>query len=636
MIKNTLALVYRAMSKPKKVVNGGNSGGGESFVLSTIGISRQTGKGTFETHEQLLAPTYPWERFGCEDPRATKLGDTYYIFYTALSAFPFRAEGIKAAVALSDDMKTIKERHLVTPFNAKAMSLFPEKINGKFTIIFAAHTDEPPAKIAIAQFDHEADMWNEAKWREWHDHIDEHTINIPRRDTDQVEVGAAPIHTRYGWLLVYSHIQNYYTQGKQIFGIQAVLLDLNDPRKIIAKTRGAFIVPETTYEKKGIVSDITFPSGALITKGTKKDGSGDKLHVFYGGADTVTAEAEVSLEALVSSMEFTDSSGHGEKVHAYKHSHTFNRPTAEPLMEPIREHAWESRAVFNPAAFDLGGSVQLLYRAMSDDNTSTVGLATSKDGIRVSDRLTIPIYTPRASFEEKRIPGGNSGCEDPRVTFTGNRLYMTYTAYNGVQVPSIAMTSISIRDFKKRIWKWTAPIVISKDGVDDKDGVLFPVKLTAAPGKPGSHFALIHRVDHNIVIDYSDTLEFLNRNAFEHRFILGPRPGMWDSKKVGVAGTPFMCDKGWIMLYHGIGEDGFYRLGAALLDGRNPEKVIGRTAYPIFEPETPYERSGQVGNVVFPCGAVVRKGIVYIYYGAGDSMTGVATISLAKLIEAVS
>jgi predicted GH43/DUF377 family glycosyl hydrolase len=90
------------------------------------------------------------------------------------------------------------------------------------------------------------------------------------------------------------------------------------------------------------------------------------------------------------------------------------------------------------------------------------------------------------------------------------------------------------------------------------------------------------------------------------------------------------------VLYHGISEDNTYRVGAALLDLKDPTHVLARTTDYVFEPQEKYEKSGQVGNVVFPCGAVVKKGTIYMYYGGADSVINVATLSLKKLVEALA
>src|SRR3989344_4724050 len=98
-----------------------------------------------------------------------------------------------------------------------------------------------------------------------------------------------------------------------------------------------------------------------------------------------------------------------------------------------------------------------LYRALSGDNTSTIGYASSIDGVRINERLSEPIYVPREDFESKKIEGGNSGCEDPRLTKIGNNLYMCYTAFDGIGPPRVAVTSIGEKDFLSRRWKWKKP-----------------------------------------------------------------------------------------------------------------------------------------------------------------------------------
>src|SRR6185369_8639893 len=121
--------------------------------ISIVGIGESKDGIDFTERAPFITPEEEWEKFGCEDPRVTYFEKNYYVFYTALSKYPFEASGIKVAVAVSKDLKKVKERHLVTPFNAKAMTLFPERIGGKITVILAVNTDKPPSKIAIAQMD---------------------------------------------------------------------------------------------------------------------------------------------------------------------------------------------------------------------------------------------------------------------------------------------------------------------------------------------------------------------------------------------------------------------------------------------------------------------------------------------------
>lgn len=598
--KNTY-IVYRAQTTPERFENG-------NLSLSTIGIAKSVDGEIFTKREQFIYPEYVWERFGLEDPRVTKINGKYFIFYTALSVYPFSGDGIKVALAISEDMKTIKEKHLITPFNAKAMTLFPEKINGKYVAILAVDTDRPPSKIAIAEFSRVEEMWDLKYWKKWYSELHKHILDISKIDNaDQLEVGATPVKTKEGWLLVYSHINNYYSSDK-IFGVRAVLLDLKNPKKIIGNTRGALLVPEEKYEFDGQAPNIVFPSGAIIKK--------DKLFIYYGAADTTCAVASVNLQRLLVSM---------------KEPHIedgFQRIAEIPLLVSRREVKWESKAIFNPAAIKINSTTYIIYRAMSEDNTSVLGLAASKDGFGIYYRSDNPIYIPREYFEEKRVPNGNSGCEDPRLTKIGDTIYMCYTAYNGVAPPSVALTSIKENDLKEMKWKWKKPVLVTADGVDDKDGCLHPEKVN------GKYF-LFHRVNNRICGDYSKTTEFKERNNFENITILSPRKGMWDEVKVGISVPPIKTKKGWLLLYHGVSKRSRYRVGVALLDLKDPTKVLARSTDALFEPLHAYETAGQVNYVVFPCGAVLNGDDIYMYYGGGDSVVSVAKASLSSILESL-
>jgi len=275
--------LYRAISAVDKIT--------EQQQISVIGIGKSKDGIHFGERIPFITPEEEWDIHGCEDPRVTYFEGKYYIFYTALSGYPFNKDNIKVAVAVSKDLKSVDERHLVTPFNAKAMTLFPERINGKITVIFSAHTDMPPAKISIAQFDNIEQLWDKAFWEKWEEEIDKHAVDFRRNESDHLEVGAPPIKTKYGWLLIYSHIQNYFESPERldkIFGIEALLLDNSDPTKILGRTRGPILAPEEAYELSGYISNVIFPTGALVLK--------DELCIYYGAADTTTCVAYVNLK----------------------------------------------------------------------------------------------------------------------------------------------------------------------------------------------------------------------------------------------------------------------------------------------------------------------------------------------------
>jgi len=583
-------LVYRAMSEPQLLKE-------PHIRMSVVGHAVSSDGLHYENRKILIEPDTDFDRYGCEDPRITKLGDMYYIFYTALGGFPFAAENIKVAVALSTDLKTIKEKHLVTPFNAKAMALFPDTINGKMGALITVNPDSSTADICYAEFDTPEDMWSTEYWNEWWKNIESHKIHIRRLPTDHLELGAPPLKTDKGWLVVYSHIQRY-GHSDVTFGIEVVLLDLKNPRQIIGRTKGPFMVPDTYYENTGMVPHITFPSGALIRN--------DKLEVYYGAADTYCAIATIPLDNLLRSI--TDE----RRAH-------IKRFPGNPIIAPRPGILWESDGTINPAAIDLGDKTHIVYRAVATGNYSTFGYASSSDGFSIDERLDKPIYFPRADFE-------NRGCEDPRLMVVEGRLYMTYTGYDG-STPRVAISSISTDDFLKHKWSgWSMPEAITPPGVVNKDAAILP---EAIKGK----YMIFHRVHESICADFVSSLDFTKERVNQCIEIIAPRRGMWDGGKVGISSPPVKTKNGWLMLYHGVSWSTTYRVGAVLLDLEDPTIVIARTAIPLFEPEEEYERKGLIPNVVFPCGMVVRGGTAYIYYGGGDSVIGVATIKMTVLLD---
>ncbi len=591
-------LLYRALGRPDALMSPAG--------FSTIGKALSLDGKHFHDRRQFIAPEQAWEKYGCEDPRVTFFEGQYIIFYTALGGLPFGAGNIKVACAISKDLETIDEKHLVTPFNAKAMTLFPERINGKITAILSAHTDEPPAKMAIVQCDRLEELWDLSFWEKWHAELDSHAIDPRRSGNDQVEVGSPPIKTKDGWLLFYSYIQDYFAgEDHRVCGIEALLLDLKDPTKIVAKTKGPIIVPEETYERFGVVPNTIFPSGALLTK--------DTIDLYYGAADTVCARASMHLPDLLSAML------------PERRVSLAVRAKENPIITPNPAHSWEKKAVFNAGAIDIDGTVHILYRALGDDGTSVLGYAASKNGVKITERADEPAYVPRADFE-KRKGGSSSGCEDPRLTRIGDTIYLVYTAFDGVSPWRAALSSISVKDFVAKRWgKWSPPQLMTPDSVQDKDACIFPEKIS------GQYFVL-HRIDPQMCADFVGSFDFSKTRITRCIEIMGPRPGMWDSAKIGTAGVPIKTEKGWLLIYHGVSKSGTYRLGAALLDLKNPGVLLSRLIDPILEPLEKYEREGQIKNAVFSCGAIQRADTLFIYYGGADTVLCVAKLSIKQLL----
>ncbi|QQS44223.1 hypothetical protein IPM65_01325 [Candidatus Roizmanbacteria bacterium] len=387
---------------------------GKKLRLSVIGKAVSRDGIHFDKRELFIQPYHQWEMFGCEDPRVVKIDGKYLIFYTALGNWPPNAQGIHVAVAISDDLETITEKHLVTPFNAKAMVMFPEKINGKYTVLVTANSDLPPSQIGIAQFEELSTLWDQAFWKKWCDNLHDHVVNLRRINSDQVEIGATPLKTDKGWVLVYSYIKHYLSQNvEKEFRIEAALLDLENPKHLVGRIEKSLLTPQEGYEKTGQIQDVVFPEGALIVD--------DEIRVYYGAADSYCAVATGNLQEFMSRFEINAPATLKCDKFIYN-----------PILKAIPEHPWESKAVYNPAAIEIDDIVYIVYRTMSEDNQSYIGLAVSADGYHIDERLTGQIYPLRSEYELPREKGMMAGAEDPRITQIDDTLYMLYTAFDGL------------------------------------------------------------------------------------------------------------------------------------------------------------------------------------------------------------
>ncbi len=315
-----------------------------------------------------------------------------------------------------------------------------------------------------------------------------------------------------------------------------------------------------------------------------------------------------------------------------------NKHITNPILAPNAENNWEAFNTFNPAAVSVGGKVHILYRAQGYDYVSTVGYASSVDGIAIDERLNVPIYTPSQGFENNLSNGvsydyisggGYGGCEDPRVTLLGDSIYMTYVAFDGWSPPRLALTSILVDDFLSKRWNWTKPVLISRPGIVDKSGCILPEKIK---GK----FVFFHRVFPNILIDYVDNLNFDGKtNWLKGEYSIKIRPDKWDSRKIGAGAPPIKTKDGWLLIYYGVDDKdaGKYHIGAMILDLENPTKVLYRCDEPILGPTEEYENSGFKPGVAYPCGAVVKDNELLVYYGGADSVVCVATAHLDTFLE---
>jgi predicted GH43/DUF377 family glycosyl hydrolase len=296
------------------------------------------------------------------------------------------------------------------------------------------------------------------------------------------------------------------------------------------------------------------------------------------------------------------------------------RHPANPVLLPEPSSDWECYNVFNPGVVHHNGLFHMYYRAQGLDWVSRLGYAVSEDGVHWN-RLRHPLLEPHDGSDSR-------GVEDPRVVEIDGVFYMTYTAYGrefqGQGEPTHAgggILPMIARSENLITWQRLGPIV---RGEDNKDHVLFPHKVNG-------RYAALHRRWPHVWLATSDDL--LTWPEQEMRPIFGPRPGGWDSKSVGANGVPVETEHGWLLLYHGYDQKHVYRFGVCLLELEDPGTVIHRPQDPIFWPEELWELRGDVPNVVFSCANPVVSGIVYVYYGGGDHVVGLATCHLDDLLD---
>ncbi len=210
------------------------------------------------------------------------------------------------------------------------------------------------------------------------------------------------------------------------------------------------------------------------------------------------------------------------------------------------------------------------------------------------------------------------GIEDPRVTRIDDAYLITYTAVSDRGVCVALMTTRDFRSFDRR-------------------GLILPLQnkdVCFFPGRIGGEYVVLHRPDSA----WCRPAMWLARSPDgrtwgRHEMLAEPRPGSWDSDRIGAGPPPVPTPDGWLVIYHGSGDRG-YCLGAMLLDRDDPGRVLARSREPIMWPEADYEKDGFVENVVFCNGLVERPGgELWLYYGGGDTVTAGAACRVRELID---
>jgi predicted GH43/DUF377 family glycosyl hydrolase len=309
------------------------------------------------------------------------------------------------------------------------------------------------------------------------------------------------------------------------------------------------------------------------------------------------------------------------KQHARIDQPLFTRFSGNPILS--RDNwPYPVNSVFNAGAVRLAdGDTLLLCRVEDKRGLSHLCAARSANGVdgwRIDSQPTL-------AANPQEFPEEIWGIEDPRITYVPEleQYAVAYTSFaRGGPGVSLALT----RDFRS----------FERYGVimppEDKDAALLPRRING-------YWALIHRpmtaLGAHMWISYSPDL----RHWGSHKVILqAMRGGWWDANKIGLCSPPIETAKGWLTIYHGVRQTAsgnIYRLGLALFDLERPDDCLQRGDSWMFGPEAPYERGGDVNDVVFPCGQTIAADgdTINMYYGAADSSVALATGSISSLLS---
>jgi predicted GH43/DUF377 family glycosyl hydrolase len=299
----------------------------------------------------------------------------------------------------------------------------------------------------------------------------------------------------------------------------------------------------------------------------------------------------------------------------------FTRHAGNPILS--REHwPYPINSVLNAGAVLLeNGDTLLLCRIEERSGLSHLCAARSANGI---DNWRIDPQ-PTLMPNPQEFPEEIWGIEDPRITYVPEleQYAVAYTSFaRGGPGVSLALT----KDFHS----------FERFGVimppEDKDAALLPRRI-------GGRWALIHRpmtaLGAHMWISYSPDL----RHWGSHKIILeARRGGWWDANKIGLCSPLIETAKGWLAIYHGVRQTAsgsIYRLGLSLFDLEKPDVCLQRGNSWVFGPEASYERTGDVNDVVFPCGQTIGADgdTINLYYGAADSCIALATGSVRRLLS---
>jgi predicted GH43/DUF377 family glycosyl hydrolase len=296
----------------------------------------------------------------------------------------------------------------------------------------------------------------------------------------------------------------------------------------------------------------------------------------------------------------------------------FTRHPGNPLLSPER-WPYAVNAVMNAGATIVDGATVLLCRVEDRRGFSHLTCARSRAGASnwvVDER-------PALEYDGGR-PEEEWGLEDPRVVHVAelDRWIVSYTAF-GRGGPGVSLAQTQDFETFERLGIALPP--------EDKNAVLLPRRV-------GGDWILFHRPalasGRDVWLSRSKDL----KRWREPELVLSCRQGgWWDSARIGMGPPPLETEHGWLVVYHGVRQTvagGLYRAGLALLDLDEPSVVLRRSEEWLLGPGADYEVSGDVPNVVFPCGLIhhADSDKLFLYYGAADTRIGLATASRADVL----
>lgn len=297
----------------------------------------------------------------------------------------------------------------------------------------------------------------------------------------------------------------------------------------------------------------------------------------------------------------------------------FKRVGDKPLLT-AQDLPIAANSVFNPGVTEVDGEVVLLLRIEDRQGLSQIRVARSRNGVddwKVDKEPFLEPDTQGYPFEEW-------GCEDARVTQMGPREWLIAYTANSRYGPAVALAKTNDFVSAERF----EGIALAPT---NKDATVFPKKINGM-------WLMLHRPAAG---GYEHIWFACSPHDLDHwgqpGVLLAERGGpWWDGNRVGVGAPPILTEQGWLLIYHGVKNMAggpVYRLGLALLDAHDPRRAIARASDWIFAPEVSYEQRGLVSNVVYTCGTLLRGDEVWMYYGAADTVVGLAIAKLQDLLD---